>query len=175
MKLKKNDRNAKLFIFTVSFVVFAAVVLLAQVKLDVDLGFDPHIFAHINAVINGTVSVLLIAGLAAIKLKKRKVHERIMLTSMTLSMLFLVSYICHHLFTGSTKYGGDMRLVYFVILITHVILAAVILPFILFTAYRALIGEYPRHKKLARVTWPIWLYFSVTGVVVYLLISSYYT
>jgi len=191
MKLTKNDSKAKWLIFLVSFVVFAAVTALSRIKLDVDLGFDKHIFAKINAIINGTVSVLLVLGLVAIKMKKRKLHENIMLSAMVLSILFLVSYICHHLFTGSTPFGdanhdgvtsaeeiaavGSMRLVYFVILITHIFLAAIILPFILFTAYRALITEYPKHKKLARVTWPIWLYVSVTGVVVYLLISPYYS
>jgi putative membrane protein len=177
MKLKKNDKVARLLILTVSFVIFTAIVILGKVKLDVDLGFDKHIFAKFNAIINSTVSVLLIAGLTTIKMKKRKVHERIMLTAMTLSILFLISYICHHLFTGDTKFGGEgsIRYIYFSILITHIILAAVILPFILFTAYRALIGEYQKHKKLSRITWPIWLYVSITGVVVYLLISPYYT
>jgi len=177
MKLKKNDRNAKLLIFTVSFVVFAVIASLSRIKLDVELGFDKHLFAKINAVLNSMVSVLLLAGLATIKMKKRKIHENIMLTAMVLSILFLVSYICHHLFTGDTKFGGEgsIRLIYFVILITHIILAAVILPFILFTAYRALTGDYQKHKKLARITWPVWLYVSVTGVVVYLLISPYYT
>lgn len=175
MKLKKNDKNAKLLIFTVSFVVFAVIASLSRIKLDVELGFDKHLFAKINAVINSIVSLLLLAGLATIKMQKRKIHENIMLTAMVLSILFLVSYICHHLFTGDTVYQGAYRAIYLVILITHIILAAVILPFILFTAYRALTGDYQKHKKLARVTWPIWLYVSATGVVVYLLISPYYT
>ena len=96
--------------------------------------------------------------------------------SMVLSMLFLISYICHHLLTASTSYGGEgwVRTVYYFILITHIILAAVILPFILFTTYRALVAEWPAHKKIARITWPIWFYVSVTGVIVYLMISPYY-
>ena len=177
MKLKKNDKKAKLLIYTVSFIIFAVVVSLGKIKLDVDLGFDKHIFAKINACINSLVSVLLIAGLITIKNKKRNLHKNIMLSAMVLSILFLVSYICHHLFTGDTKFGGEgaIRYVYFIILITHIFLAAIILPFILFTAYRALISEFPKHKKLARVTWPIWLYVSVTGVLVYFLISPYYT
>ena len=177
MQLKKNDKLAKAFILTVSFVVFAAVVALGKVKLDIDLGFDKHIFAKINACINSIVSVLLIAGLISIKNKNKEAHKKIMLTAIVLSVLFLISYICHHLFTGETKFGGEggIRLVYYGILISHIILAAIILPFILFTAYRALIGEYQKHKIIARVTWPIWLYVSVTGVVVYLLISPYYT
>lgn len=191
MQLKKNDKKARIFIIVVSLIIFAAITALSRIKLDVDLGFDKHIFAKLNACINSLVSVLLIAGLITIKVKKRKLHKNIMLTAMSFSILFLISYICHHLFTGDTKFGdvdhdgiasaaeiaavGSMRLVYFIILITHIFLAAIILPFILFTAYRALISEYPQHKKLARITWPIWLYVSVTGVVVYLLISPYYS
>ena len=99
-----------------------------------------------------------------------------MISAIICSVLFLLSYICHHLLAGDTKFGGEgwIRPVYFFILITHIILAAVILPFILFTSYRALIGEWRAHRRLARLTWPIWLYVSVTGVVVYLMISPYY-
>lgn len=109
---------------------------------------------------------------------------------MILSILFLVSYICHHLFAGETKFGdidhngvlsdeeaagvGSLRWIYYIILATHIPLAGIILPFILFTAYRALIGEWPRHRKLAKITWPVWLYVAITGVVVYLMISPYY-
>jgi len=91
-------------------------------------------------------------------------------------VLFLLSYIAHHLLEGETHFGGEgaIRSIYFFILITHIILAAVILPFILFTAYRALIAEFPAHRKLAKITFPIWLYVAVTGVIVYLLISPYY-
>lgn len=99
-----------------------------------------------------------------------------MIAAIAFSVLFLLSYICHHLFAGDTKFGGvgSIRYVYFFILITHIILAATILPFILFTAYRAGIAEWPQHRRLAKITWPIWLYVSVTGVVVYLMISPYY-
>ena len=149
---------------------------LGKVKLNVDLGFDEHIFAKINAAINSTVSVLLLLALLAVKNKKYLLHKRIMITAIILSCLFLVSYICHHLFTGETKFGGEgnIRYVYYFILGTHIILAAVILPFILFTAYRSMIGELAKHKKLARITWPIWFYVAVTGVVVYFMISPYY-
>jgi putative membrane protein len=99
-----------------------------------------------------------------------------MLAAMGLSVLFLVSYILHHLLAGDTKYPADapFRGLYFFILITHIFLAAIILPFILFTAYRALTGEIARHKKIARITWPIWFYVAVTGVLVYLMIHPYY-
>ncbi len=175
--LKKNDRMARALILTVSFVVFAAVVVLSRVQLELNLGFDVHIFALINAVINSLVSILLVAALFAVKNKNFELHKKIMLGAMVLSILFLVSYIAHHLLAGETKYGGEglMKNIYYFILITHIILAAIILPFILFTAYRGLINEFANHKKLARYTWPLWLYVSVTGVLVYLFISPYYS
>lgn len=174
--IKKNDKQAKLLIGIVSFVVFAAVVLLSRVKLEVDLGFDVHLFARINAIINSMVTVLLVFGLISVKNGNYRLHKKVMFTAMILSALFLVSYIGHHLFAGDTKFGGEgwIRPVYYFILITHIFLAAIILPFILFTAYRALVAEWPAHKKLARITWPIWFYVALTGVLVYLLISPYY-
>ncbi len=174
--LKKNDKQARLFIITVSLVVFAAVVFLSRFTLEVDLGFNVHVFALINAVINSAVSVLLVWALIAVKGKNYELHKKLMLGAMVLSILFLVSYICHHLFAGETKFGGSgtIKGVYYFILLTHIPLAGIILPFILFTAYRGLTGEYAYHKKLAKYTWPLWLYVSVTGVLVYLLISPYY-
>lgn len=187
---KKNDQRANVLILTFSVIVFAAVVALNRIKLDVDLGFDVHLFAKANAIINSLVTVLLIVALMAVKQRKYTLHRNLMMTAMLLSVLFLVSYICHHLFAGDTLYGdidgdgllseleksqvGTGRTFYRIILFTHIPLAALILPFILFTAYRALIGEYPRHKKLARITWPIWLYVALTGVLVYWMISPYY-
>jgi putative membrane protein len=175
--IKKNDRKAKLLIYTVSFVVFAAVAFLSKFKLDADLGFDVHVFAKANAVINSAVAMLLIAGLLAVKQKKYELHKKIMLSAIFLSVLFLLSYIGHHLLAGETKFGGtgNLKTVYYFILVTHIPLAAVILPFILFTAYRALTGEYEKHKKLVRITWPVWFYVAVTGVVVYWMISPYYS
>ena len=173
---KKNDAKARVLIITLSVIVFGAVVALGKVKLNVNLGFDEHIFAKINAAINSTVAVLLLAGLIAVKSKKYLLHKRIMIIAIILSCLFLISYICHHLFTGETKFGGEgnIRYIYYFILGTHIVLAAIILPFILFTAYRSMIGEFARHKKLARITWPIWFYVAITGVVVYFMISPYY-
>lgn len=174
--IQKNDPLAKQLIGILSFVVFAAVVLLSRVQLDVDLGFDVHVFATMNAVINSIVSVLLILAFIAVRRGNYEGHKRLMLGAMTLSALFLVSYIMHHLLAGDTKFGGTgwVRGLYFFILITHIFLAAIILPFILFTAYRAAVAEWPAHRKLAKITFPIWLYVSITGVVVYLMISPYY-
>lgn len=189
--MQKNDKQARLLIGVFSFVVFAAVVLLSRVKLEVDLGFDVHIFATANAVINSMIAVLLIAALVAVKQRKYQLHKKMMMAALWLSVVFLVSYIAHHLLAGDTRYGdanldgvvdeaelaavGAMRYVYLIILLTHIFLAAVILPFILFTAYRGLTAEFAAHRKLAKITWPLWLYVAITGPVVYFLISPYYT
>lgn len=174
---KKNDARARNLIMAISFIVFFAVVILNRVKLDVELGFDEHIFAKANAFINSVVSILLLAGLYTAKNQKFFAHKRIMLSAMVLSVFFLISYICHHLFAGETSFGGSgsIRYVYYFILLTHIVLAGIVLPFILFTAYRAMVGEWQRHRKLARITWPVWFYVAVSGVVVYFMISPYYT
>lgn len=174
--IAKNDRKFNWLIIIVSIIVFMVIAALGRVKVDVDLGFDAHLFARINALINSAVSVLLIAGLVAIRKSNYEVHKRIMFAAMILSFFFLISYIFHHLFTGETSFGGQgaIRIVYYIILITHIFLAAIILPFILFTAYRALVAEWPQHRRLAKITWPVWLYVSVSGVIVYLMISPYY-
>jgi putative membrane protein len=190
---KKNDRKAKTLIIVFSAIVFTAISILGRYNLagKTDLGFDVHLFALANGVINGIVAVLLLAGLLAVKQRKYTTHKRIMLTAMVLSVLFLTSYICHHLFAGETVFGetdgikglsadelaaaGSMRKVYLVILATHIPLAGLALPFILFAAYRALIGEYDKHKKIVRIIWPVWFYVAITGVIVYLMIRPYYT
>lgn len=188
--IKKNDKQAKWLIAVFSVVVFTAVTLLGKFKLEVDLGFNVHIFATINAVINSVIAVLLVAALVAVKNKNYKLHKNIMLFALVLSVLFLVSYIAHHLLAGEAKFGDanhdgivsdderaavdHIRILYYIILGTHIFLAAVILPFILFTAYRALTAEYGLHKKIAKITWPLWFYVAVTGPVVYWMISPYY-
>jgi putative membrane protein len=188
--IAKNDRLANWLIGIFSLVVFIVVVVLGKFKLDVALGFDVHIFATINAFVNASIAVVLVAALVAVKKKNYELHKKFMMTALVLSILFLLSYIAHHLLAGEAKYGdsnhdgivdeaeklavGAMRIVYLVILITHIILAAIILPFILFTAYRGLTSEFPAHKKLARITWPLWFYVAVTGPVVYFMISPYY-
>ena len=176
-ELKKNDKLAKTLIYIVSAVVFLVVVSLRYLKFtNVDLGFDVHLLAKANALINGTVSILLVAALVAVKKKNFEAHKKLMKGAIYLSVLFLVTYIGHHMFAGETEFpkGHSLRPFYLIILSTHIVLAAIILPFILFTAYRALIAEFPAHKKLAKYTWPIWFYVAVTGVVVYFMISPYY-
>lgn len=173
---KKNDRKANILIITFSVIVFAVILLLSRIQLKADLGFDVHIFALINAIINSIVAVLLVVALLAAKSGKYERHKKLMMTAMVLSILFLVSYIAHHLLAGDTKFGGEgiIRYIYYFILATHIPLAGIILPFILFTAYRGLIGEYPRHRKLAKITWPLWFYVAITGPIIYVLISPYY-
>ncbi|MDE3236975.1 MAG: DUF420 domain-containing protein [Bacteroidota bacterium] len=174
--IQKNDKQAGLLIGIFSFVVFAVVVLLSRFKLTVDLGFNVHVFAAANAVINSVIAILLVAALIMVKQGKYLLHKKLMMAALVLSILFLVSYIAHHLLAGETKFGGTgtIKVVYLIILFTHIFLAAVILPFILFTAYRALTAEFTTHKKLAKYTWPLWFYVAVSGPVVYLMISPYY-
>ncbi len=176
--LEKNDKRAKTVIGLVSVVVFLAVVALDKhiIPTPPTLPFDVHVFAFINSVINSMVSVLLLLGLFTAKNRNFILHKKIMFAAMFLSVLFLLSYICHHLWAGDTHYGGEglIKYIYFFLLTTHIILAAVILPFILFTAYRALTSEFPKHKKMAKYTWPLWFYVSVTGVIVYWMIQPYY-
>jgi putative membrane protein len=175
--IQKNDAKARLIIGLVSVIVFVAVVALKYVAIPVDPSFDVHIFATVNAYLNGTVAVLLVIALIAVKMKNYSLHKRTMLAAILLSVVFLLSYIAHHALAGDTSYPKDApyRAFYLIILLTHIMLAGIILPFILFTAYRALTAEFPAHKKLARITWPIWFYVACTGVIVYLMIHPYYT
>lgn len=175
--IKKNDKQASWLIGIFSFVVFAAVVVLGKVKLNVEVGFDVHIFAAINATLNAIIAVLLIAALWAVKSGKYLLHKKLMISALIMSVLFLISYIAHHLLSGDTKFGGVgwIKIIYLIILITHIILAAIILPFILYTAYRALTAEFDKHKKLAKYTWPLWFYVAVSGPIVYFLIKPYYS
>jgi len=187
--LKKNDKLAYILIGVFSVVVFAVVTFLSKFTLGVELPFDKHIFALINAVINTAVAVLLIAGLVAVKQKNYRLHKSIMMTAMIFSLLFLVTYIAHHLLAGEAKYGdadfdgviseaefynAPNRDIYLVLLGTHIVLAATSLPFILWTAYRALTSDFAAHKKLAKKVWPIWFYVAATGPIVYLMIKQYY-
>ncbi len=180
--LQKNDRRASLLIILFSIIVFLVVSTLHPLNkvLNIDtaaLGFDVHIFAAVNAILNTTVTALLVLAYLLVRRGRYTAHRNTMYAAMILSVLFLVSYIAHHILAGDTHYGGAgaVRAIYFALLYSHILLAAVILPFILFTAYRGMTGEYARHKKLSRWTFPLWLYVSITGPVVYLMISPYYS
>jgi len=160
-------------IIALSIILPLAVAVLFKVKIPgYDLSFLPPIYASIN----GLTAVLLIIAVVAIKNNKRKLHETLMKTCIGLSAVFLVMYVLYHMTSDSTPYGGEgpMRIVYYVILISHILLSVVVVPFVLFTFSRALSGNFERHKALARFTFPIWLYVAITGVIVYLMISPYY-
>ncbi len=188
--LNKNDRAASAYIWVFSAVVFLAVTVLDRMELSVDLGFDPHVFALFSAIINAAVSIMLIIALQYVRKGKIEKHRKWMLSTMYLSIFFLVFYILHHLFTGETRYGdlnrdgvlseaeklsaGGLRYLYYFIISSHILLAGLVMPFVLFSAYRALVGDISRHKKLVRYTYPIWLYVAITGVIVYLMISPFY-
>lgn len=180
----RNDKRAVPLIIVLSIAIPLAVVALLALPGAEDVGLDLGIFPKLNAVLNAGVSVLLVWGFVVIKRYQQtrdsaliQRHMRIQLGAFGLSALFLVSYVIYHaLSADQAKFGGGgwIRPVYFTILITHIVLAALILPLILFTLYRGLSGEYQRHRKLARWTFPLWLYVSVTGVAVYVMMAPYY-
>jgi putative membrane protein len=160
-------------IIVLSVVLPLAVAILFKVKIPgYDLSFLPPIYASIN----GLTAILLVIAVVAIKNQKRKLHENLMKTCIGLSAAFLVMYVLYHMTSDSTPYGGEgsMRNVYYVILISHILLSVAVVPLVLFTFSRALSGNFERHKALAKFTFPIWLYVAITGVIVYLMISPYY-
>lgn len=160
-------------IVLVSIVIPIVVAILFRVKIDgYDLSFLPPIYASIN----GLTAILLVIALWAIKNGHKMLHETLMKTNLGLSLLFLLMYVAYHMTSDSTSFGGVgmIRTVYFFILISHILLSIVVIPLVLFTYLRAFNGEFSRHRKLARITFPIWLYVAITGVVVYIMISPYY-
>lgn len=164
----------KTLIIAVSVIVPLLVALLFGVRVPnvAPLTILPPIYATIN----GITAVLLLFAYWAIRNQKRALHETLMKTSIFLSLLFLVMYVAYHMTSDSTPYGGEgfIRYVYFFILITHISLSIGIIPMVLVTYVRAISKHFGAHKKIARITFPIWLYIAVTGVVVYLMIAPYY-
>lgn len=176
--MTEAEKKYKNWIIVLSIVIPLAVAILFGVNLR-KMGFDvqPLTFLPpIYASINGVTAILLVAAISAVKRGNAKLHERLIKVCMACSVAFLVMYVAYHMTSDSTPYGGEgwIRPVYFFILITHIVLSIVIIPFVLFTFVRGIAGAYERHKKLARITYPMWLYVAVTGVVVYLMISPYY-
>jgi len=173
MENRNNTNQYRGLIIALSVIIPIAVAVLFQVKIPgYNLTFLPPIYAGIN----GLTALLLVIAVVAIKNGNRIVHERLMKVNIGLSALFLVLYVAYHITTDSTPYGGTgfMRGFYFTILSSHIILSIVVIPFVLFTFVRALNERFDKHKKLAKITFPIWLYVAVTGVLVYLMISPYY-
>ena len=156
-----------------------AVALLFGVNLK-KLGFDiePLTFLPpIYATINGVTAFLLIFAVIAIKKGNRKLHEQLNTTAIFCSVLFLLMYIAYHMTSESTKYGGEgfIKYVYYFILFSHILLSIAVIPFVLITFVRARLGKFTEHKKIAKITFPLWLYVAVTGVLVYVMISPYYS
>lgn len=176
--LNPTEKKYRVWIIILSIVIPIAVAALFSIKLkDFGLDVEPLTFLPpIYATINGLTALVLILAVRAIKNGNRVLHERLMKTAITLSVLFLVMYVAYHMTSDSTPFGGEglIRYVYFFILITHIALSIIIIPLVLFTYVRALAQRFDKHKKLARITFPIWLYVAITGVVVYLMISPYY-
>ncbi|MEX1192497.1 MAG: DUF420 domain-containing protein [Brumimicrobium sp.] len=159
------------WIIALSIVIPLAVALLFGIKIEgVDFSFLPPIYATIN----GITAVVLIAALVAIKAKNINLHQRLIQTALLLSLLFLVAYVLYHITSDSTPYGGEWSTLYFIILISHIVLSIVVIPIVLFTYLFAWQGNFERHKKWTRFAFPIWLYVAITGVVVYWMISPFY-
>lgn len=174
MSSSTTEKKYNTWIWILSIAIPAAVAVLFNVKIPgvERLGFLPPIYASIN----GLTAILLVVAVLQIKKGNRATHEKIMKLCIVLSALFLVMYVAYHMTSESTSYGGEgaLRYVYFFILISHIFLSIGVIPFVLITYVRALAGNYERHKKIAKITFPIWLYVAVTGVIVYLMISPYY-
>jgi putative membrane protein len=161
-------------IITLSVVLPLAVAALFGVRIP---GYDFSFLPPIYASVNGLTALLLISAVAAVRSGRRKLHENLMKVCMMLSALFLVMYVIYHMTSDSTPYGGAgaIRYVYFFLLITHIVFSVVIIPMVLFTFVRGLSGNFERHKALAKYAFPLWLYVAVTGVIIYIMISPYYS
>lgn len=171
-----QNKNYNLLIIIASIAIPAVVALLYFApKLHVEGSFF-KVLPLLNAVFNGTTAVLLVIALLAIKAKNIELHKALMVSALVLSSLFLVSYVTYHLTQPNTHFGGDgmIKTIYFIILISHIFLAVIILPMVLVTFSRALTEKFDKHKKIAKITLPLWFYVAVTGVVVYMMISPYY-
>lgn len=160
-------------IVALSLIIPLAVAALFGIKIDFDLPiFLPPVYASINA----STALVLIVAIWAIKNNKKKLHERLMKTAILLSVIFLMLYIAYHITSDSTIYGGTgiIKYFYYFILISHILLSIAVIPFVLITYFRAITSDFKKHKKIARFTFPLWLYVTISGVLVYIMISPYY-
>ena len=174
MEVNHTEKKLNKWIVALSVIIPVTVAVLFGVKIpNVEpLSFLPPIYASINAL----TAVVLVAAILAIKNGNRKLHERLMKFAIGLSVLFLGMYVAYHMTSDSTKFGGEgvIKYVYYFILITHILLSIIIIPLVLTTYVKAWSQQFDKHKKIAKITFPIWLYVAVTGVIVYLMISPYY-
>ena len=171
--ISKNDKKLKQAIWAVSIVIPIAVAILFTVKIEgLDLGFLPLIYASLNAL----TAIGLIVAIVAIKRKNRKLHQRVIQVCLIFSILFLLLYVLYHMTSDTTPYGGEgiLKMIYFFLLISHILLSMVVIPIVLFAYLFAWQGDFVRHKKWTKFAFPLWLYVAVTGVLVYVMISPYY-
>lgn len=172
-ELTPEEKKYNKWIIALSIIIPLAVAALFGVKIDAELPvFLPPIYATTNAI----TALVLIVAVWAIKNKKRNLHEKLMKFAIALSVAFLIMYVAYHMTSDSTKFGGEgaIKYVYYFILITHILLSIIIIPFVLITYVRAITNNFERHKKIAKITFPLWLYVAISGVLVYVLISPYY-
>ena len=172
-EIASNEKKYNKLIIALSIVIPVVVAALFGIKIDAELPiFLPPIYASINAL----TAVVLIVAVWAIKNNKRTLHENLMKTAIGLSILFLIMYVAYHMTSDSTKFGGEgaIKYVYYFVLLTHILLSIIVIPFVLITFVRAITNNIEKHKKIAKITFPLWLYVAVSGVIVYLMISPYY-
>jgi len=174
--MKLNQKQYKTWIIILSILIPVLVAILYLLPNKPDFGEEVYFLPQLNAWINGVTTFVLLAAYLAIRNRNMVLHRNLMLTALGLSFLFLLSYVTYHSLTESTSYGGSggLKIFYLFILLTHIVLAIAIVPLVLITFSRALSEKFDKHKKIARITLPIWLYVTITGVIVYLMISPYY-
>ena len=170
---KTKEKKYNKWIVVLSIAIPLVVAALFGVKIDVEVPvFLPPIYATINAF----TALVLVIAFWAITNKKQNLHKRLMQLAISLSVVFLVMYVAYHMTSESTKFGGQgaIKYIYYIILISHIILSIAVIPFVLITYVRAITNNFERHKKIARITFPLWLYVAISGVVVFIMISPYY-
>ena len=171
MSQPESEKKYNKWIVILSIVIPLVVAVLFRVKLDIEL---PVFLPPIYATINGLTALILIVAVYQIKQGNRQLHEKLMKFAIVLSVLFLVMYVLYHMTSDSTSYEGNYRIVYLIILISHIVLSIAVIPFVLITYVRAIANSFERHKKIAKITFPLWLYVAISGVIVYIMISPYY-
>lgn len=171
---KASERSQNVLVAVLSVVLVAVVAFLYAGPNMGDLGIAKGTLPFVNSIINGATTLVLILAVVAVRNGNIALHKRLMLTAVAMSVVFLVLYVIQHGSFESTAYGGEVKLLYFFILISHILLAVAIVPLVLLTLVRALSERFDKHRKIARITLPLWLYVSITGVIVYLMIEPYY-
>jgi putative membrane protein len=187
--MKEKNLTVPIILISIAIPLAVAFILLAP-HVRIDFGFNTRALPLFHAFLNSSTAILLLASLYFIKNKQIRAHKTANLVAVVLSTIFLVSYVIYHSSNPSAKFGdlnhdgilsdeeklkaGSLRYLYYFILSSHIILSGIIIPLVLFTLQKAFQGRFDKHRRLARITWPVWFYVAVTGVVVYLMISPYY-